>query len=211
MGVTPRRKNDAYYTPDDLAAKLVYLLSARLLPGCRVLEPSAGGGAFVRALWPYERVQGVYVRDVDPDAPALYMPAPARWDYRTSCGDFLDLHWDGSMPRPPHWVIGNPPFEDAEKHVRHALRMSQHGVAFLLRLAFLESVKREAFWEEHPCSDIVVLTKRPCFTGNGKTDSCAYGFFIWNTKYPTQQGRTHLHILSSTQRPLPVGATWGTV
>lgn len=205
-----RRAHDAYYTPDDLAAKLVYLLSARLLPGCRVLEPSAGGGAFVRALWPYEHISGIHALDVDPDAPALSVSVPERWwqPYTTQCEDFLRLPYPVQKP---HWVIGNPPFENAEAHVRHALRMSQHGVAFLLRLAFLESVKREAFWEEHPCSDIVVLNKRPCFTGNGKTDSCAYGFFIWNTKYPTQQGRTHLHILSSTQRPLPVGATWGTV
>jgi hypothetical protein len=206
MNVTPRRKNDAYYTPDDLAAKLVYLLSARMQTGCRVLEPSAGGGAFVRALLPYERVSTILAVDVDPDAPALYLPVTDK-HYRAACQDFLDI----PAIHPPHWVIGNPPFEDAEKHVRHALLMAKHGVAFLLRLAFLESVKREAFWEEHPCSDIVVLNKRPCFTGNGKTDSCAYGFFIWNTKYQTQQGRTHLHILSSTQRPLPVGATWGTV
>lgn len=206
MNATPRRKNDAYYTPDDLAAKLVYLLSARLLPGCRVLEPSAGGGAFVRALLPYERVCSIHALDVDPDAPALSMPGTNK-NYMTSCADFLNL----PVRNFPHWVIGNPPFEDAEKHVRHAMRLAKNGVAFLLRLAFLESVKREAFWGEHPCSDIVVLTKRPCFTGNGKTDSCAYGFFIRNTKYPTPQGRTHLHILSSTQRPLPVGATWGTV
>ena len=193
-----RRANDAYYTPDALAERLVSILPLRA--NHTVCEPHAGGGAFLRAI--EKRTPHTVAMDIDPECPVLRTVTHAIQQ------DFLmeDLRAGHGWPeRPFNWVIGNPPFEDAEKHVRHALSLASDGVAFLLRLAFLESVKREAFWEQHPCSDIVVLNKRPCFTGNGKTDSCAYGFFIWNTKYPTQPGRTCLHVLSSVQRLLPDG------
>ena len=56
------------------------------------------------------------------------------------------------------------------------------GCAFLLRLAFLESVKRRPFWEQHPPAAVYVFTRRPSFTG-GRTDSAAYGWFIWCAHY----------------------------
>lgn len=86
-------------------------------------------------------------------------------------------------------VIGNPPFNDAEAHVRHAMSLAYPGghVAFLLRLALLESAARIPFWEEFPARRVYVLSQRPSFTGNGKTDSCAYAFFVWR-KGDTEMG-----------------------
>jgi hypothetical protein len=97
-------------------------------------------------------------------------------------GDFL------TVARPdtdaPIWVVGNPPYSHAIEHVEHAISLAlpghgpAGGVAFLLRLAFLESRERAAFWRKHPPTEVHVLTRRPSFTG-GKTDSCAYAFFVW--------------------------------
>lgn len=182
--MTERIAHDAYYTPDDVAARLVrVLVEHHLPPSPRVCEPSVGGGAFARALraacGPHTHLTGV---DIRPDAEGLRLCDVA------VAGDYLAL----DLPRVA-WTIGNPPFTHAEAHVRHALSRSSRGVAFLLRLAFLESEKRAAFWAEHPASAVYVLSKRPSFVGGG-TDSCAYALFVWDKMHV---GPTTLHVLGT--------------
>lgn len=152
---------DRYYTPAALAGALVGLLD--VVPGSLVIEPSVGAGAFARALMH----QGCSVLGIDADERAPWLLKRGGL-----CADVLstDLQAD--------WYIGNPPFRDAERHLRHALSRSRVGCAFLLRLAFLESKKRYQFWSDHSVSEVYVLSTRPSFTGNG-TDSCAYAFFVW--------------------------------
>lgn len=177
-----RRLLDAYYTADPAADALVAATPECWESWC--LEPSAGGGAFVRAL--LARGCRVEVRDIDPHASALKID-----DCKVrSRGDFLG--WTPSMR--PLWVVGNPPYADAEAHVRHALSVTRRGVAMLLRLAFLESQQRAPFWAEHPCSWVGVLSKRPSFTGGG-TDSAAYGWFVWDREW---LGETRLRVLGTT-------------
>lgn len=175
-----RRPNDAYYTPDELAAALVDLLPIR--GGCRVLEPSMGGGAFVRAIkhgeWMPHR-PWVWGLDIDPDAHG-FLHAD-----NVECIDFLD--WQPDPERRPEWVIGNPPYSGAMEHVLHALEVTDRHVAFLLRLAFLESAKRAPFWASAPLRKVWVLAERPSFTGGG-TDSAAYGFFWWDHSW-TREAR----------------------
>lgn len=158
---------DAYYTPDDVARACVATIRPEVY-GATVLEPSAGGGAFVRAL--HAAGAGiVYASDINGDAAGLNEPASSlgALDFTTLTG-------------PPRfdWIVGNPPFDAAEAHARRALALSTVGVAFLLRLAFLEGAKRRGFWREHPASVVYGLVSRPSFTGGG-TDSAAYGWFVW--------------------------------
>lgn len=77
-------------------------------------------------------------------------------------------------------VISNPPYSHAEAFARQALRLVRPGgvVAFLLRLGWLASQSRVQFHREHP-SDVFVLPRRPSFTGNGKSDSADYAWFVW--------------------------------
>ena len=96
--------------------------------------------------------------------------------------------WHPSVAR-IDWFVGNPPYNAAEEHVRHALGLAERGCAFLLRLAFLESIKRRQFWEEYPPSEVYVLDKRPSFTEDGKSDSAAYAWFVWHTDRPHQGAR----------------------
>lgn len=162
---------DAYYTPDDVALACVGTI-ARDIAGCTVLEPHAGGGAFVRVA----RIcaASVIVNDVNEKAPALREELGEEgWSMDFLLGRFGDR---------AEWTIGNPPFTDAEAHVRHAIAISRVGCAFLLRLAFLEGMKRRDFWREHPAAEVHVLVSRPSFTG-GATDSAAYGWFIWRRKH----------------------------
>lgn len=53
-GLTSRSGDDVFLTPDEMAARIVAALDPR--PRGRILEPAAGGGAFVRALQPYADV-----------------------------------------------------------------------------------------------------------------------------------------------------------
>ena len=158
-----RDEMDRYYTPGPLAAACVDLLPP--LRGLHVVEPSVGGGAFARALAARgARVNGC---DIDPDAAGRHDVSRFRLGSA--------LNW----PCPAAWYVGNPPYGDAQAHVEHALSHASIGVAFLLRLAFLESARRHPFWTDHPASDVYVFSRRPSFTLDGRSDSCAYAWFVW--------------------------------
>ena len=169
---------DAYYTSDKDAERLVSWLGIR--PGDRCLEPSVGGGAFARAMG--RRGGNVRGIDLNPHAAGF---ADCNGD--TWCGDFLTcVEWEP----PPLWVVGNPPYDAAEAHIRRALEVTGQHVAFLLRLAMLESKTRIPLWHDHPPRKVWVLQRRPSFSGampkSGAkvgTDSAAYGFFHWDLEY----------------------------
>ena len=168
---------DRYYTEPHLADALVGLLD--VLPGHLVVEPSVGRGAFLRAA--RARACEVVGIDIDPEAEGLALCRPAD----RVVGDLLTTSIEAD------WYLGNPPYKHAEAHIRHAIEHSEVGCAFLLRLAFLESLKRWPFWQAHPPARVWVLSKRPSFTG-GKTDSCAYAWFEWRRGY---RGAAALRVL----------------
>lgn len=163
---------DAYYTPDECAAACVSKLDIGPQDTC--WEPHAGGGAFVRAL--INRNAKVVASDIDPQAPGLANGEVAD----AFVGDFFNYALAAS------WIVGNPPYRDVERHIRHALAIAPN-VAFLCRLALLESRKRASLWEQYPPTTVYVLRERPSFVG-GVTDNSAYGFFVWEDwhKGPTK-------------------------
>lgn len=182
--MSERKTLDQYYTPQPVADALVswYLKRFPSDRRRRVLEPSFGRGAFVRALRARLPVTALHITGVDLD------PAEMASCNDTHIGDFLQFRSEQCFDL----AIGNPPFSDAEAHIRHAMGMvAPNGghVAFLLRLAFMESAKRARFWSETRAREIVVLQQRPSFTGGG-TDSAAYGFFVFERGY---QGSTVVH------------------
>lgn len=79
-----------------------------------------------------------------------------------------------------NFVITNPPFTQAFEFCVHARKYSDNTL-LLLRLNFLASKKRAAWWRENEPTALLVLTHRPSFTGNGKTDSTDYAWFYWGT------------------------------
>jgi len=177
---------DAYFTPDPVARACVATLTG--ITGSRVWEPSAGGGAFARAAARQGAI--VYASDINPVAPAvdeLEAHGIAAWQ----AGHDATNGWPADFGDEPDWVIGNPPFNEAEEHTRIALNACWAGAAFLLRLAFLEGAKRRAFWATWPAAEVHVLTARPSFTG-GATDSCAYGWFVWRRAHKGATVLCHL-------------------
>lgn len=159
------RPLDAYYTDPALARALVGLLDIR--PGDEVLEPHAGGGAFVDAL--LQRTPTVVGADINPTL---------SWYTQ----DFLTLEPTTRFD----WVVGNPPFTDFEKHVAMALTIAPR-VAFLLRLTTLASAARIPLWKQWPLRRLTVLAERPSFTSDGRSDSCDYGWFLFDWAW---KGRT---------------------
>lgn len=176
MSKTARRPLDRYYTDGYLALQCVRTLP--LLAGDMVLEPSVGQGAFLRAIrsaFPGVRLQAI---DIDPECPATRQE---NGGFHVDVTDFGDA--SVAERYHPDWVVGNPPYSRAVEHVEQALGIARRGVAFLLRLSFMESAARTPFWRAHgpKLDEVRVLAHRPSFTGGG-TDNSAYGWFVWTVQ-----------------------------
>jgi predicted RNA methylase len=159
-----RRQGDAYDSPPEACDAIL-----RLVPGMPVFDPCAGVGSFLCAA----RRAGVAAKglEIDPTRAALA---------REIGHDVVEqdaLGFD-SWSSPPA-VVTNPPYRKALEFVERSLVEVAPGgtVVMLLRLGFLESIKRRGFHQKHP-ADVFVLSRRPSFTG-GKTDATAYAFFAW--------------------------------
>lgn len=139
-----------------------------------IFDPCAGDGALLRACgesWP-----------VPPGG--LEADAQRAQDARASglAVETRDALESASWGLQGRAVVMNPPFSQAEAFVRRALVEARATapdwcVAALLRLAWLEGLRRAPFHREHP-ANVHVLARRPSFTGGG-TDSTAYAWFVW--------------------------------
>lgn len=77
----------------------------------------------------------------------------------------------------PEWVVTSPPYKHAFAILKRALRIGRVGVAFKLRLTFLEPTKTRGPWlKDNPPHSIVVL---PRAVYRGRKCSSTEGWFIW--------------------------------
>lgn len=96
--------------------------------------------------------------------------------------DFLHgLPEDDAMP---DWIITNPPFTLADKFLSRALAYAEHGVAFLLRMQWLETEGRyRDVYLPHPPSLIAPFVERvPMCEGGYDPDgdtATMYAWFVW--------------------------------
>lgn len=161
---------ERYYTPDQLAGFLLGLLPWR---GIRtVLEPHAGGGAFVRALKRIRRLD-VAANDADPHSWAVQHGG-------ATCSNIFSF--SAEVDR----VVGNPPFSNAEEHVTRCLDLADE-VAFLMPLDRLETSGRLHFWQQNPAHRIWVLAER-VWPG-----SRACAFFWWKK---SSKRKTRIDVVS---------------
>ena len=173
-----RTEHDVYPTPYDLCDVVVSTIIPMDLNPAYVLDPGAGDGVWGKAVRSYYKnaeITGVEIRKV---------AQPKSYDvwYNSDYLNHPDILFDGY-----DLIIGNPPFNIAEKFVHHSLENLHPGgyVIFLLRLAFLESKKRYetlyASWNNGWTTpkEVYVSTRRVSFTGNQKSDDTPYGIFVW--------------------------------
>lgn len=147
-----RKPQDLYPTP---APPIDALLEVMSIPdGTRFHEPCKGQGAI------YDRI-------------------PCRHRSHDEIGegrDYLTARYPGNNF---DLIITNPPFSLAIEFLQKSLQEAVT-VCYLLRLNFLGSQKRRSFWQANRPSHVLVLANRPCFTGDGKTDSIEYAWFCWD-------------------------------
>lgn len=93
-------------------------------------------------------------------------------------------------------IVTNPPFHSAEDFIRKALKSINKKAAFLLRLAFLEGIKRHnTLFSVIPPARVWVFSERITFypattdkkAGSGTT---AYAWFVWDKQ--NTSGQTEL-------------------
>lgn len=144
-----RNENDRYITPYYTVRSLLNNFDQQIA-GSSFCEPCRGDGAIFNQIFAETKVFAEIEEGID----------------------FL------TTPLPADYAITNPPFSLAMEFLEKSLRECR-SVYYLLRLNFLGSVKRKAFWNANPPSHVLVLSKRPSFTGHG-TDSVEYAWFCWD-------------------------------
>jgi hypothetical protein len=175
----PRDPLDRYYTPDYVADRFVQWL--RIPSGAKVIEPSVGGGAWVRAVRKHAPTSYITGFDIDPQARGLALVDEPH------CRDWLDYGWDADI------IVGNPPFGgEAVQHVRRSLARAPL-VALLLRTTFVEPVaysnvrdpeerakmERATLMRETPPALEWTWPERIRFGGAAGGDSVLHSLFIW--------------------------------
>ena len=181
-----RSKNDYYRTPSWCVDQLI---SRVIFPDLPVIDAGCGDGAIGLGLTNAGWEQQIFGLDIDDKMVTEASMTGAYEDL--AVGSYLDgcCPWHGCN------VIMNPPYNHAQEFIEASLGIAgrKGNVAALLRLNFLGSQKRLAFWKKNP-SDVYVLSKRPSFTG-GPTDSCDYAWFVWPAwRYQRKKPGTIQHL-----------------
>lgn len=175
------RGDDLYETPTVVTEAL---LRVEDLPH-RIWEPAAGRGAIVNVL--RGRGHDVVATDlVDYGIPGQ----EARRDF------LLERAQDGVGA-----IVTNPPYKLADQFVEHALKLCPR-VIMLLRLAFLESVRRTPILDSGHLARVHVFKRRAPmmhregWTGPKITSALAFAWFVWDRSH---SGPTTLHRLDWKQ------------
>jgi hypothetical protein len=151
-----------------------------------ILDHSAGTGvwgAVARERWPHAYIIGV---ELQPSSkPAAYDAWYGGMSFQHYAAYALRHKF-----RQPDFIPGNPPYKYTEAFVRLSLAMLAPGgyLLQLLRTAFLEGQERgDHFWQKHTPIAVDTCSRRPSFTGNGKTDATSYSTFLWQKGvYPSR-------------------------
>lgn len=171
-GVTSR-PFDMYYTPESVIDN--FLSHYKLRQGA-ILECAAGNGAFIRSIRKAGYKNKIYANEIrDSEHSKLIHSGADVVSHKDFINDDINISDNIST------IFTNPPYSIAQEFLEKCFNDYPNAeVIMLLRLAFLESVKRQPFWNKYPPNSLYVLSKRPSFTGNNKTDATAYCWIVWN-------------------------------
>ena len=167
-----RNPRDFYRTPAWCVE--VLLEHEQLLP--QIFDPACGDGAILEVL----KEAGHEVHGLDIHAPSA-MKASAALGVPVWVGDFLDPE----RGNPTYCdVVMNPPYRQAAEFIRAALERSgpREKVCALLRLNFLGSSRKrlDLVGPDSELYKVIVMSRRPSFTGDGRTDASEYAWYIYS-------------------------------
>lgn len=189
----PRRDNDYYPTDVDVVDAGLFSLWAFMreheitAPRGNLVEPASGHMApFAHEAFrmaPMHYGERFWTVDLLPQG--LFTPARihTEMDFFDWCQVYGRRQWA--------FVPTNPPYALAEEFMRATAGwlLQDYGLGFfLLRLSFLETETRVPLWQnikgDSPVKLLLnqVLPRRPSYTGDGQTDSCAYSFFTFTRR-----------------------------
>lgn len=174
-----RNDRDFYETPQDC---ILNFLSHYKLKNGIILDPGSGSGAFPKAIRKVGYTNQIDACDIDD------MVLSIEEADNKHLVNFMDFNSDYAY----NTIIGNPPYNLAEEFIRKSFELvdsTDFEIIFLLRLNFLESIKRHDFWQEFPVNQLYVLSKRPSFTGKG-TDATSYAYFVFRNS-----GQQSIHVI----------------
>ncbi len=163
-----RHNTDFYVTPEETTRALMH---REKFEG-NIWECASGNGKMARVLEEFNNP--VYVSDIRNDKNV----------YGQKNYDFVQ---DYPIQEHIDNIITNPPYRLAQEFLEQALHIAQRKVAMLLKLTFLESIKRYKFFKENPPKVVYVFCKRQKVyhadkepTGSGLI---AYAWFVWDRDY----------------------------
>lgn len=173
MTKNTRRKLDQYFTPEKAVKQLLEHLPFELVDleedcSYSILEPCCGDSAIPNALKKYLGDAMLYIEDI------YRNDVDERFSVDSHKDMTLEENWDHGY----HYVITNPPFNEAHKIIPLAYKYCKKATIALLRLSWLEPcANRVEFLTKHPPNYLLVTPRIP-FTGKG-TDKVTTAWFIW--------------------------------
>jgi hypothetical protein len=159
MAGSERRPEDFYPTPKYVTEAL---LEREKFIGT-IWEPACGDGAMSKVI----EAAGYSVTSSD--------LIDRGYGWTEDFMKFTDASFMGSN------IITNPPYKIATEFVERALSLATNKVCMLLKLQFLEGIKRNALFVRYPPKTIYMFSKRIAF-GVGKSPLMNHCWFVWDLK-----------------------------
>lgn len=183
---TPKPKNEREFfpTPEGVVTLLVDVAHDRFEPDSarrpRVLEPSAGNGAIVKEIVKTTNWQVTAVE------PHNHQPGEVTGDVTWHKETIEEHQGDGF-----DLVLMNPPFSKAQEHITTCLQKVRPGglLVSLVPLAFVHTQKRAMWYRRTPPNEVICISPRPSFSGDGGTGKTEYVLICWTKGH---KGRTFL-------------------
>lgn len=170
-----REENDFYPTPPEGTLRLLQIEEFR----GSILEPACGDGAISKVLklhYPNSLIHSTDLIDRG--------YGEGQIDFLTH--DYGDWKVDN--------IITNPPYGKATEFVEKSLMLARNKVAMLLKIQFLEGVKRRDLFLKHPPKTVHVFSQRLKINKNGQegknSTMMTFAWFIW------EQGNTNKPVVN---------------
>jgi hypothetical protein len=185
---------DYYSTPTEEVSNILNTIKLNF-NNSTILEPSAGGGHMLSAIYDY--LKDTQNNPSSVIATDIKEREKCREDLEISYGKEYDFISDNYPITNIDYIIMNPPYTLVEPFIMKALGMANKGIVMLGRLQFLEGESRyKKILSLNPPSDVYVYVDRIACYKNGDlsqkiSSAQAYAWFYWDLTKEGNDTRIH--------------------